>query len=173
MFRRLKTGPQLFIAALGVSPIRDDHRALKTIFARSRWKWDGVPSIEKARSWMARRGPPSIVICERDLPDGSWKQLFQETQVLLRPPKFIVSSRLADEYLWVEVLNLGGHNVLSTPFDAREVSFVVRYAAESWQQQPESTSEHPKVAGAGIAAGPPGCVRLHRREPSKSERTGD
>ena len=82
--------------------------------------------------------PPSIVICERDLPDGSWKQLFQETQELLRPPKFIVSSRLADEYLWVEVLNLGGHNVLSTPFDAREVSYVVRYAAESWHHQPES-----------------------------------
>ena len=153
MFRRLITGPQFFIAALGVNPIRDDHRALKTIFARSRWKWDGVPSIEKARSWMARRGAPSIIICERDLPDGSWKQLFHETQELLRPPKFIVSWRFADEYLWVEVLNLGGHNVLSTPFDAREVSFVVRHAAESWQQQPESGPEHPKAAGAGIGSG--------------------
>jgi len=64
------------------------------------------------------------------------------------PPKFIVSSRLADEYLWVEVLNLGGHNVLSTPFDAREVSYVVRYAAESWHRQRESASQGRKAAGA-------------------------
>jgi DNA-binding response OmpR family regulator len=155
MLRELRSSLQLSIAALGVSPVPGDHRALKTIFARSRWKWDGVPSIVKARSWMARRGPPSIIICERDLPDGSWKQLFQETQELLRPPKFIVSSRLADEYLWVEVLNLGGHNVLSTPFDAREVSYVVRYAAESWHHPPESAGSGRRALSGTSRMRPP------------------
>lgn len=146
--RRPRTSPQARIATLGVSPLPEDHRALMTIFARSRWQWDAVPTIEKARSWMARRGAPSIIICERDLPDGSWKQLFEETQALPLPPKFIVSSRLADEYLWVEVLNLGGHDVLSAPFDAREVSYVVRYAAESWHRQQESASQGRKAASA-------------------------
>jgi DNA-binding NtrC family response regulator len=146
--RRLSTVPQAQIATLGVSPLPEDHRALMRIFARSRWQWDAVPTIAQARSWMAQRGAPSVVICERDLPDGSWKHLFEETQALPLPPKFIVSSRLADEYLWVEVLNLGGHNVLSTPFDAREVSYVVRYAAESWHRERESASQGRKAAGA-------------------------
>ncbi len=100
---------------------------------------------------MAQRGVPSVIICERDLPDGSWKHLFEETQALPLPPKFIVSSRLADEYLWVEVLNLGGHNVLSTPFDAREVAYVVRYAAESWRRERESASQGRKASGAFAA----------------------
>jgi DNA-binding response OmpR family regulator len=95
---------------------------------------------------MTRCGPPSIVICARDLPDGNWKQLLQDADVLARPPRFVVSSRLADEYLWVEVLNLGGHDVLTTPFDAREVSHVVRYAAESWHQQWEDAAQRRQVA---------------------------
>jgi|SRR5579871_221616 len=146
--RRLRTGSQAQITTLGVSPLPENHRALMRIFARARWPWDAVPTIAQAGSWMAQRGPPSVIICERDLPDGSWKHLFNETQALPVPPKFIVSSRLADEYLWAEVLNLGGHNVLSTPFDAREVAYVVRYAAESWLR---ASPAHP--GGPLIASG--------------------
>jgi hypothetical protein len=54
LFRRARNRGQirgLGVAALSVSPIPDDQIALKTIFTRSRWKWDGVPTIEKARSW--------------------------------------------------------------------------------------------------------------------------
>jgi DNA-binding response OmpR family regulator len=146
--RQLRTSPQARIATLGVSPLPEDHRALMKIFARSRWPWDPVPSIEGARLWMARRGSPAVIICERDLPDGNWKHLFEETQALPLPPKFIVSSRFADEYLWVEVLNLGGHDVLSTPFDAREVAYVVRYAAESWHRERDCASQGRKTSRA-------------------------
>jgi len=38
-----------------------------------------------------------------------------------RPPLLIVTSRLADERLWAEVLNLGAHDVLAKPFNAEEV----------------------------------------------------
>jgi DNA-binding NtrC family response regulator len=149
--RPLRTGPQAQIATLGVIPLPEDRRALMRIFARSRWRWDAVHTITQARSWMARRGAPSVIICERDLPAGSWKHLFEETQALPLPPQFIVSSRLADDGLWVEVLNLGGHNVLSTPFDAREVSYVVRYAAESWHRERECAPQ-PQNRGRRLRA---------------------
>jgi DNA-binding NtrC family response regulator len=132
------------------------------IFARSRWQWDAVPTIAQAHSWIARRGAPSVIICERDLPDGSWKHLFDEIQALPLPPKFIVSSRLADEYLWVEVLNLGGHNVLSTPFDAREVSYVVRYAAESWHRERECAPQRQTGAGAEGLPDAPSLLKSRR-----------
>jgi hypothetical protein len=45
MPRLLRATPQVLVAALGVSPIPDDHIELKTIFARSHWKWDGVPTL--------------------------------------------------------------------------------------------------------------------------------
>jgi DNA-binding response OmpR family regulator len=76
-----------------------------------------------------------VVVCERDLPDGSWKHLLDKVETLARPPRLIVASRLADERLWAEVLNLGGYDVLATPFDADEVYRVVSYAVDSWHFQ--------------------------------------
>jgi DNA-binding response OmpR family regulator len=45
------------------------------------------------------------------------------------PPPLIVSSCVADDRLWAEVLNLGGYDLLTKPFLAAEVSRVVRMAA--------------------------------------------
>ena len=39
-------------------------------------------------------------------------------------------SRLADEALWAEVLNLGGYDLLASPFDPIEVDRVVTLAWE-------------------------------------------
>jgi hypothetical protein len=83
---------------------------------------------------MQRRAAP-VIICERELPDGNWQILMRQTEAGLRPPRFIVSSRLADDRLWAEVLNLGGHDVLCTPFEACEVLYAVRMAWESWHRQ--------------------------------------
>jgi hypothetical protein len=40
-----------------------------------------------------------------------------------------VSSRVADDRLWAEVLNLGGYDLLTNPFAPAEVSRVVDLAA--------------------------------------------
>jgi FixJ family two-component response regulator len=46
-----------------------------------------------------------------------------------------VTSRLADEYLWAEVLNLGGYDVLAKPLDKQEVSRTLNLAWEHWENQ--------------------------------------
>ncbi len=121
--------------ALLVSPLEDDLHALHELCPQMNWKLDLARSIAEARSRMVRLGPPPIIICERDLPDGNWKLLFHETETLPHPPRFVVCSRLADEYLWAEVLNLGGFDVLAKPFEAPEVNHVIEYACESWHRQ--------------------------------------
>jgi DNA-binding NtrC family response regulator len=120
------------VSNLVVSPRPEDASALHMIFAGSPWDWKGVATVEEARSWLARCVRLPIVICDRDLPDGGWRQLLQQTESLASPPKFIVSSRFADEELWMEVLGAGGHDVLRTPFDACEAYRVVRFASEAW-----------------------------------------
>jgi DNA-binding response OmpR family regulator len=40
------------------------------------------------------------------------------------PRILIVTSRFADDYLWSEVLNFGGYDVLSKPFSEEEVRHV-------------------------------------------------
>jgi hypothetical protein len=73
-----------------------------------------------------------VIVCECDFRGGNWKLLLDKVRMLPRPPRLIVASRFADERLWAEVLNLGGHDVLATPFDADEVHRVVSYAVDSW-----------------------------------------
>jgi DNA-binding response OmpR family regulator len=92
---------------------------------------------------MLREGTVPVVICERDLPDGDWKVILSALRRLEKAPLLIVCSRVADEYLWAEVLNLGGWDVLAKPFDAREVTWSVGLAVQEWQRR----------AGAGAAEG--------------------
>ena len=66
-------------------------------------------------------------------------------------PLLVVTSRLADEHLWVEVLNLGGHDVLAKPFQAAEVQWVLENAWRIWanrDKRPLNTSEVATGSGA-------------------------
>jgi DNA-binding NtrC family response regulator len=144
--------PPSAVLALVINAQSEERRALREIFAHAHWKWNSVPSIQKALKWLARRGSPQVMLCDRDLPDGTWLKLFDRTESLPRAPKFIVSSRLADEYLWAEVLNLGGHDVLATPFDEREVSRVVGGALRSWQGQWQAGFPPMQMAAASHSA---------------------
>jgi DNA-binding NtrC family response regulator len=54
------------------------------------------------------------------------------------PPNLIVTSRLADDELWAEVLNLGGYDVLAQPFDPQEV---YRIVFQAWHEQKRRVQE--------------------------------
>jgi DNA-binding NtrC family response regulator len=107
-----------------------EHTALRSILATSPWK---IESASSARQCLRRlRGHPSIsaVICGRDLPDGDWRSILRQLDALPERPIFLVSSRLADDRLWTEALNLGAFDVLrSAPFE-REA--VVRASENAW-----------------------------------------
>jgi len=49
----------------------------------------------------------SVVITETLLPDGSWKDLLAFIWRIEASSDLVVTSKLADESLWAEVLNLG------------------------------------------------------------------
>ena len=87
---------------------------------------------------MLRRGQIPIAICERDLEPGTWRDLLEQTAMMPHSPLLIVTSRLADERLWSEVLNEGGYDVLARPFDRTEVIRVVGGAFRHWQNQHEA-----------------------------------
>ena len=69
----------------------------------------------------------SVVLCEGE--DHSWKNVLDRLAGMDGPPRLIVMSRLADERLWAEVLNLGGYDVLAKPLDCEELRRVVGTAA--------------------------------------------
>jgi len=74
----------------------------------------------------------SVIVCHCSFADGSWKDILEYISPLPDSPRLIVSSETADEFLWAEVLNLGGYDVLSQPFWEVEVVRTLRLALRQW-----------------------------------------
>jgi DNA-binding response OmpR family regulator len=123
------------VGILLVSPFAEDHRSLAQIVAHSNWTLDACHDRAEALRILGER-PISVIICERKLPDGDWKDLLAETRSLQIPPVVIVTARLADESLWAEVLDLHGFDVLAKPFASGEVLRIVALAWRHWRDGP-------------------------------------
>jgi len=121
---------------LSVSPAFEDHVALRRILDRPQWRLDTAGSCGEALAYL-REGGAVVIFCEHSLPDGSWKKVLDQAAANNAPPVVVVTSRLADDRLWAEVLNLGGFDVLAKPFDDREVRHVLASAV--------SLRMHPRV----------------------------
>lgn len=136
-------------AILLVSPFEQDHVSLGQMFHRSAWKLSGALTCGEALSHMQKHVVP-VVICERDQTDGIWTDFLEDAALATYPPAVIVASRLADERLWAEVLNMGGWDVLAKPFETKEVIHCVSSAWRQWdyrRRQSGSTGQS-KACGA-------------------------
>lgn len=122
------------IAVLSVSPIQQDHDSLASLLGRDQWRIHHALSLRSASAFLRAHVVP-LVICEHDLLPGTWTQLLDEIRLLSIPPCLIVTSRVADDYLWTEALNTGAYDVLAKPFDLTEVTRVLSSAWLHWQQQ--------------------------------------
>ena len=111
---------------LFVSPVRRDHAALRHILLRKA-RAISAASCRKALRQL-RQTPVPVVLCDRDLPDGSWLDILGQADRAPSRPLVIVASRLADERLWSEVLNLGAFDLIAKPFSASDVLHVLSAA---------------------------------------------
>jgi len=115
-----------------VSPCAEDHASLRKIFRGSPWKLQRAFTLNHGLGVFSRnRDGIFVAICESILPDGDWKLLMAELDKMAVRPSLVVSSRLADERLWAEVLNLGAFDLLpGAPFVAEEV---LRVTESAWR----------------------------------------
>ncbi len=160
----LKNAPEIttngFVPVLSISPIEEDHFFLRRILDRLQGTLGAsrtftVKSCATLASGLAalRIRQFEVVVCERDLSPGSWKDVLEQATILPDPPSFIVTSRLADERLWAEALNLGAFDVLAKPFDGTEAMRVVGAAWRAWGAPVRRSARHErhKVMVAGAA----------------------
>lgn len=86
----------------------------------------------RAAAALMNRGLITAVLCAQSLPDGSWRDLTAAAAAMKEPPAVIVASRLADERLWAEVLNLGGYDLLAVPLVENELARSLELAWHHW-----------------------------------------
>jgi len=135
------------LTVLSVSPLEEDHLSVQAIIGHSTWmlfKADNLPSALA----LLHRHDIAVVLCERDLTPVTWIDMLESIRHLPHPPSLIVTSRLADERLWSEALNMGVWDVLAKPFNRGEVIHSVKSAWQRWHRQ----AQMPALAAKAIAA---------------------
>jgi DNA-binding NtrC family response regulator len=85
-------------------------------------------SCQEARVLLKNHPPVNVVITEVSLVDGNWCDVFRYLVDNDIHASVVVSSRLADERLWSEVLWRGAYDVLVEPYEAEEVRRIVEGA---------------------------------------------
>ncbi|HEY1239256.1 MAG TPA: hypothetical protein VGF16_01815 [Bryobacteraceae bacterium] len=143
-------------SALLVSLYPDDRLILTNIFEQQNWSLTAVGSLRSALAFLRRR-PVPLVIAERDFRGGGWKDVLAAVRDLPNAPALVVISRLADEHLWSEVLNLGGHDVLAKPLRQAEVLWVFRHVLEKYAGLPRRAAGAETVHSSGALARAAGC----------------
>src|ERR1035437_6736622 len=131
---RQSNRPTENLAVLSVSPLDEDHSSLQAVIGHSTWRIFTAHDLLSTLA-LLRQHEVSVVLCERELLPGTWIDVLEHIKALPQAPSLIVTSRLADDYLWAEALNLGAWDVLAKPFDRTEVIRSVKSAWQHWRDQ--------------------------------------
>ena len=144
------------VTVLLFEPIVSDQAALEGIFSSSAWplcpgstwKLRVTPTVRAALAALRRSAIP-LVVCGCDREPGAWRAMLAQFELLSDPPSLILTSKHADDRLWVEALNLGAYDVLAKPFDRAEV---IRTISCAWLRR---QGTHGQFAAASYTAPAP------------------
>lgn len=137
-----------------VGAVEDSDSEAASLFSQFSWPTRRVRCFRNACR-VLDRDLVRVIVCERGLPDGTWRDVLDLAAWRPYPPPVIVTARLADEYLWAEVLNLGGYDVLAKPLNRDEALRVIGLAWDHWT----SRDAHARSAGCAGTANEDFCVR--------------
>jgi CheY-like chemotaxis protein len=130
------------VAVLSLSPSESDHAVLAqtfrnsslTLYPNCRLTLQLSPTLASTLAVLRTRRIP-IVLCDDDAYPEAWREILGACQLLPAPPCVIVTSRLADDGLWMKLLGEGAFDLLSKPFDPSEVMRIIHSAWVHWQNR--------------------------------------
>ena len=133
---------------LVVFPLGEDRTSLEDILGNSTWQLRFTHTLAETQAALGT-DRIAVVLSERRLSDGHcWKDVLDHLQDMPHPAPLIVADRLADDALWAEVLNLGGYDVLATPFHAKEVLHAVTAAWRYSVAHRDRAARHRRPSGS-------------------------
>jgi DNA-binding NtrC family response regulator len=125
-----------------------DCASLQSITRHTNWAFHCVPDLAQALEFLERRFVP-VIVCSRELPDATWKDVLAAMARFPIPPKVLVYAHQADNAFWMEVLKSGAYDLLPAPFNAEEVLRLVSLACRSWQDDARIVEKSRTVEAAG------------------------
>ncbi|MGI8743996.1 MAG: response regulator [Bryobacteraceae bacterium] len=120
------------VRILAVMPNNSDGVALSQIAKRAQWHFELTESCESAIDKLSDQNF-AIVLCDRDVPGSNWRDAVQTLAAKAPRTCVILTSPVNDDYLWQEVIERGGYDVLTKPFQEERVVRAVRFAWSCWK----------------------------------------
>jgi DNA-binding NtrC family response regulator len=74
-----------------------------------------------------------VILYDRDWPNAEWRTTVQALASSPHRSCVILASRVADDYLWQELIRCGGYDLLAKPFRADEVARALKLALSYWR----------------------------------------
>jgi DNA-binding NtrC family response regulator len=132
------------IRVLAVTRNADDWRSLHQVAEKCGWMLFWAHSCDAAISTLSRYTIP-VVICDRDLPGEDWRAMLKRISLFQQPTCILLASSVSDEYLWREVIQHQGYDVLPKPFQPDRLIRMVTSAWtwRGWQTRPPASSAAP------------------------------
>lgn len=114
---------------LVISPAEADHSFFRGVLGGRQWKVRCARNAPDAWTPLLT-ACIDVVVVDCEIGDGpNWRDVLGEIQDMGGCQPVVMMSRLADDKLWAEVLNLGGYDLLMKPFDVEETVRVLTMAA--------------------------------------------
>ena len=110
---------------------------LREILHGLNWRIHEARGAQDVVRFLSDRRVP-VILCHCSFADGNWRDLLDCIAGLSCPPRLVVTSELADDFLWAEVLNLGGYDVIAQPFQESEVVRTLTSALWRWAEEAAS-----------------------------------
>lgn len=129
LIHRSVSGPHIKIVALTVSERERD--ILSRAGASQGWSIQFAETCCQAWDLLHRHGVP-IFLCDREFPNTEWRHILHMMSSGPEPVYAILLSRVADDYLWGEVIRHGGHDLLATPLCQADVLRAIRLGWSYW-----------------------------------------
>lgn len=115
------------VMLMAITHEREDQDALRQIADGFGWKISIADSAEGAIA-LLQSHPVPLVICDRDLPGEDWREALARIASLPQSICVLLASGVVDEYLWNEVVQNHGYDVVTKPFRKDDVKRAVTFA---------------------------------------------
>lgn len=117
------------LVAITQSPDTGD--ALRRIAGSYAWRISIADSSGAAIA-LLKGQPTPLVICDRDLSGEDWRDVLAKIAALPQAVCVLLASPVVDEYLWNQVIQHHGYDVVAKPFQREDLRRAVTFAW-SWR----------------------------------------
>jgi len=107
-------------------------------------------TVQQARRGL-RRGNYALVLCEADLPDGTYQDVMTVLKHKLDQFRVIVLAEAYSEDSYRQAIELGAFDVISAPYKRTDVQWIIMQAVQSHPAATDTSKKGGTTGGRSLA----------------------